>query len=113
MLKVILGKGDVLETAVVAAINKFNEPTTEARYFHTAQVLTRLVTGDEFQCILWYHTTEEQPINKEFRFIGSEGIDPNDPNWREKLEAFMKEDIQDTPVTSQEAPQEATEDKTS
>lgn len=57
---------------------------------------------------IWFTHIEPKPEEVKHTFIGSEGIDPRDPNWQEKLQALT--DNYNAPVSLQEG-SGATEDE--
>ena len=108
-LRSVITYGSSVEDAVQAALNTYN--AIDARkIYHRSDIREDLLILKEdrtytARVIIWFTANTDDPIEPELpTFIGSRGIDPNDPDWREKLNQ-----LQNTSVTSQEG-SGATED---
>lgn len=88
MLKIVFGYGADDEIAIGNALDAYNSVEGRKTY-HESKV--RQLTDGNFRCEVWYtlnqSEAEKQKEAEKHLFIGSEDIDPNDPNWREKWEA--------------------------
>ncbi len=84
MLRVAIGKADNYEDSIIAAVEQYNE-VEGSKSFHDRQTI--MLPGIFITTIFFTvrEVTQQEPKHE---FIGSEGIDPNDPNWREKWEAM-------------------------
>lgn len=81
-LKLMVGRHEDVEQAIILAIGKFNEETDEVRVFRQAQVIP-----ERGECLIWYTTSKKEEPSKKFEYIGSVEIDPTDPDWRTKWQS--------------------------
>jgi hypothetical protein len=102
-LRAIVAYGSNIETAIQAALNQYNN--VEARkIFHRTEIKEDLIilrNDDTFttRVTLWFTATVDDPVEEAHDYIGFRGIDPNDPNWKEKWDEEL---AQNASVTSQE-----------
>jgi len=103
MLKVIMGLGNNTAEAITVATNEYNKPHEDGyRMLAQTQVFTQ---DNKSYCLIWYTLREDTtPVKvEEFEYIGSKGINPADPNWRNVWDSLQSDDtLVDTPVTSPE-----------
>lgn len=88
MLKVILAYADTYEQVITDALNLYNAVEGN-KIFHAREIY---LLGDspiekKYSCEIWFTVTQSatQQPKDEFEFVGSKGIDPSDPNWRDKM----------------------------
>lgn len=109
-LRAVISNGTTLEEALITAVDLYNEIDLR-KVFHKADIVEDTASQyNRYQLIIWFTVMEDTPVVEPPTFIGSRGIDPNDPNWREKLAqktVWDKDRFEstsgNTPVTSQEA----------
>lgn len=102
MLKIIFGYGVDDETAIGNAIDEYNSVEGRKTY-HESKVRQIQPNGvQQFRCEIWYtlnqSEAEKQTEAEKHLFIGSTDIDPNDPDWREKMTAKQAQDAADSLV---------------
>lgn len=100
MLKIVFGYGLDDETAIVSAIAEYNS-TIGRKTYHESKVRQIQPNGGitQFRCEIWYtvadpSAAEQQREAEKFMFIGSDDIDPYDPDWREKMAKQQADAIQ-------------------
>jgi hypothetical protein len=103
-LRRVIGYGDDVEEASQSATNQYNSIENRT-VFHKADIFP--TTTGKIVVIIWLTEEHLEQINPTFEYIGSRGIDPNDPDWREKL--FPSSAVIDASVASQDG-SGATED---
>ena len=118
LLRAVMAYGRDLEDAVTAALNHYNEIDAR-KIFHKADVDDTITKTTEdgiifhARVIIWFTANTDDPIEPDIpTFIGSQGIDPNDPDWREKIkhkQVWDKDRFQNAPVSLPEG-SGATED---
>ena len=90
-LHVALGYGDTREEAIKAAVTQYNE-IEGTKVFHAQETGVEFEENpnnpDELKGVyiteVWFTLMEKSQQDSEPKFIGSEKLDPKDPNWREK-----------------------------
>ena len=106
MLKFVTGFSKDLLTAKERAAFFYNqlEVRTRLEFIETQQGLNEL-QETAWITTIWY-TELADPVNnppvEAFQFIGSTGVDPNDPDWRQKLAVLHQQAIVDALVETQE-----------
>ena len=118
MLRLAIGYSKQLVEAKQRAIF-FYEQVEERKMvrFVETQPGKNELDEDVWVTTIWFDVIETTPEEKKkeeekFHYIGSTDIDPNDPDWKEKMDAH-RQDILDTALTdwltsTEEYPQEAT-----
>jgi len=118
MLRLAVGYSKQLVEAKQRAIF-FYEQVEERKMVRFVETQPGLNELDESVWVttIWFDVIEPTPEEKKkeeekFMYIGSKDIDPNDPDWKEKMDAH-RQDILDTALTdwltsTEEYTQEAT-----
>ena len=88
MLNVVFGYGNSYTDAIVDALRTYNEIEGQ-KTFHTKDVhvaSTEIIDAPRCMCEIWFtlRVIVQQP--ETYEYVGSKGIDPSDPNWREQWE---------------------------
>lgn len=108
-LHAVMGKGNTLEEAITVALNTYNkEDDTVQKTFHHTDLKERWIPPQgelefdneltiEYLCIIWYTARRIQQQEPEYKYIGSEGINPNDPDWLKKWELIQEGMYQEQP----------------
>lgn len=86
-LQVIIGQGKTYVESIKAAVGRYNEETTRKVFHHVEHLAEYDENGVSIKMtIIWYTAfVEDEPKKDQFEYIGSIDVDPNDPNWREKM----------------------------
>ena len=88
MLQVILSYGNTYAEAITDAVSKYNSFDGD-KIFHDKSVYLADIDVNgilyKYGCEIWFTLHTRVQIPEQFEFVGSHGVDPNDPNWREKL----------------------------
>lgn len=88
MLNVAMSYARSYQEAILGAIKLYNEIEGQ-KIYHERHVhkIEDAHENAQFMCEIWFtlRVIEQQP--PKYEFVGSQGIDPTDPNWREKWEA--------------------------
>ncbi len=100
MLNVRIAYGTSYENAVGEAVELYNQ-LDKAKTFHSSEVDQPNELSEYWRCTIWFSTSDVTAVEKEaeeekYYYIGSTDVDPNDPNWREKLYGDMNEPLPDT-----------------
>jgi hypothetical protein len=91
-LRVAMGFGETREQSIYNAVTEYNR-VEGYKVFHKSDTGFEFDTPAEnpeamtgtFQTEIWFTTTAIDPPKPDFTYIGSVGIDPNDPEWKEKI----------------------------
>jgi len=91
-LRRVIGYGDDIEDASKSAVDQYNSIDNRT-VFHKTDIFP--TTTGKVVVILWFTEEHLEPINPVFEFIGSRGVNPNDPDWREKLNLVTEDSYTD------------------
>lgn len=108
-LRVVFGYGGSYESSVAASLQAYNEIEGH-KTFHHKDTGNRLVgSNPQYVTEIWFTLTptRKQQNEEKYEFVGHQGIDPNDPNWREKWEALNQQAAQATEQVLDTADQHA------
>ncbi len=93
MLKVAQGLGANIIDAQERAIEEYNKVEGQITYHEHEfiQLKDTETNADFWACCIWYtvRQTDKQRVEAAYDFIGSHGVNPNDPDWQEKLAAMQ------------------------
>lgn len=107
-LKAVIGLGNTIENSILSALQTYNEEDyTEQKTFHHSDLQERYIENtDELEClcIIWYSARKIQQQEPEYKYIGSTGVDPNDPDWLTKWQQSQPSLIEPTKI--QDVPDE-------
>jgi len=102
MLKVVLGVSSTYEGSIQTALNAYNADDEGYKTFHYKETGNRLIgQNPQYVTEIWYTVAKstKQIEQEKHQFVGHQGIDPNDPNWREKWEALNAVAVEATEET--------------